>query len=106
MNMTLRWGRVSHAAGYAQPTKTAISEKTCSAAKCIFVQNDAGTEVSDWHKSDTTETRFVPGTNLTKENAANLAGSSGAKDVVEGVCSCGDYIASFPILATHWGALV
>jgi len=42
----------------------------------------------------------------TKENAANLAGFNGAKDVVEGVCIFEHYIALFPILATHWGALV
>jgi len=43
---------------------------------------------------------------LTKENAANLAGFNGAQDVVEGVCNFAEYIALFPILATHWGALV
>jgi hypothetical protein len=44
--------------------------------------------------------------NSTKENAANLAGFNGVKDVVEGVYVYSDYIALFPILATHWGALV
>ena len=44
--------------------------------------------------------------NLTKENAANLAGLNGVKDVVEFVCFYSEYIAAFPILATHWGALV
>ena len=43
---------------------------------------------------------------LSKENAANLAGFNGAKDVVEGVYLYGDYIAAFPILAIHWGALI
>jgi hypothetical protein len=41
-----------------------------------------------------------------KENAATSAKVNGVKDVVECVCNCGDYIALFPILATHWGALV
>jgi hypothetical protein len=43
---------------------------------------------------------------LTKENAANLAGFNGVKDVVECVYLFGDYIAASPILAMHWGALV
>jgi hypothetical protein len=43
---------------------------------------------------------------LTNENAANLAGFNGVKDVVNCVYLCGEYIATFPILATHWGALV
>lgn len=43
---------------------------------------------------------------FSKENAANLAGFNGAKDVVEGVYLCGDYIAAFPILAIHWGTLI
>jgi len=40
----------------------------------------------------------------TKENAANLAGFNGVNDVVECVYLFGEYIALFPILATHWGA--
>lgn len=44
--------------------------------------------------------------NMTKENAATSAKVNGAKDVVESVCIAGEYIALFPILATHWGALV
>jgi hypothetical protein len=43
---------------------------------------------------------------IANENPGALAGASGAKDVVEGVCSYGEYIALFPILAMHWGALV
>ena len=43
---------------------------------------------------------------LTKENAANLAGFNGVNDVMECVYSYGEYIAAFPILATHWGALL
>ena len=43
---------------------------------------------------------------LTKENAATSAKVNGVKDVVEFVCFYGEYIAAFPILATHWGALV
>ena len=41
---------------------------------------------------------------LTKENAATSAKVNGVKDVMECVYSYGDYIALFPILATHWGA--
>ena len=44
--------------------------------------------------------------NGAKENAANLAGFNGAKDVVECVYLRGNYIAAIPILAMHWGALV
>ena len=43
---------------------------------------------------------------LEKENAATSAKVSGAEDVMKGVCSFSKYIALFPILATHWGALV
>ena len=43
---------------------------------------------------------------LTNENPGATAIASGAKDVVQGVYSCGEYIAAFPILAMHWGALV
>ena len=43
---------------------------------------------------------------MTKENAANLAGFNGVRDVVEFVYFFGDHIAVFPILATHWGSLV
>jgi hypothetical protein len=43
---------------------------------------------------------------MTNENAANLAGFNGAQDVVEGVCLFTQYIPLVPILATHWGALV
>jgi hypothetical protein len=54
--------------------------------------------VSNWHEADTTGTRFA----LTDD--PNLAGFNGVKDVVECVYSYCDYIALFPILATHWGA--
>ena len=40
-----------------------------------------------------------------KENAATSAKVNGVKDVVEFVYLYSDYIAAFPILATHWGAL-
>ncbi|MEC3861196.1 hypothetical protein VK792_07865 [Mesobacterium sp. TK19101] len=40
------------------------------------------------------------------ENPGATAIATGAKDVVEGVNSCREYIAAFPILAMHWGALV
>jgi hypothetical protein len=95
---------VSHLAGYADPTKTAIGKDTSFAVQCIEKQNFAGTCVSNWHKSDTAGTRFVLTDGQPKENAANRAGFNGVKDVVECVYSYGDYIALFPILATHWGA--
>jgi len=44
--------------------------------------------------------------NLTNENPGATAIATGAKDVVDSVNSCGEYIAAFPILAMHWGALV
>jgi hypothetical protein len=62
--------------------------------------------VSNLHKSDTTGTRFVLTDDPPKENAANLAGFNGAKDVVECVYQFEDHTATFPTLATHWGALV
>ena len=40
------------------------------------------------------------------ENPGATAIATGAKDVVEGVCSLPEYTALFPILAMHWGALV
>lgn len=40
------------------------------------------------------------------ENPGATAIATGAKDVVECVCCPGEYIALFPILAMHWGALV
>lgn len=41
-----------------------------------------------------------------KENPGATMVATGAKDVVGGVCYLPDYIAAFPILAMHWGALV
>lgn len=43
---------------------------------------------------------------IENENPATSAKVNGAKDVVTGVVNCGEYIAAFPILAMHWGALV
>ncbi|WP_295544484.1 hypothetical protein [uncultured Thiohalocapsa sp.] len=40
------------------------------------------------------------------ENPGATAIATGAKDVVEGVCSLPEYTALFPLLAMHWGALV
>ncbi len=42
----------------------------------------------------------------TNENPGATAIATGAKDVVEGVYLGGEYIAGFPILAMHWGALI
>jgi hypothetical protein len=69
----LRWGRVSHSPGYSTPEKTAIGQSTSLADKCNDLQNDAGTPVSDRHKIDTTESRFVPGSESAKENAVSGA---------------------------------
>jgi hypothetical protein len=74
--------------GYANPTKTAIDKDTCSAGKCSNVQNDAGTRASDWHKIDTTETRFVLGE---KENPGALAGASEATFLEKGVKPSGAF---------------
>ena len=105
----LRWGRVSHLAGYADPTKTAIAKGTSTADQCSEVQNNVGTCVSDWHKFDTTETRFVPVDDLPKENAATSAEVSGADLDFTHKNDCPIYIAeltaSHPIIATHWGFL-
>lgn len=43
---------------------------------------------------------------LIDKNPGATAIASGAKDVIEGVYLCGEYIATFPILAMHWGILV
>ena len=51
------------------------------------------------------ENSELPNLDLNK-NAATSAKVNGVKDVFEGVCFCGECIAIFPILATHWGALV
>ncbi len=40
------------------------------------------------------------------ENPGATAIATEVQDVVQGVCIAGDYIALFPILAMHWGALV
>ncbi len=40
------------------------------------------------------------------ESPGATAIATGAKDVVEGVCSGVECTALFPILAMHWGALV
>ena len=74
--------------GYAQPTKTTTTKDTCDAVKCSEMQNDAGTEVSDWHKSDTTETHFVHDVVQTKENAASGATDHGVKDHKKHDISC------------------
>jgi hypothetical protein len=50
---------VSHRRTYASPVKTAIGKGTSFACECSKEQNFAGTQVSDWHKTDTTGTRFV-----------------------------------------------
>ena len=42
---------------------------------------------------------------LTNENPGVLAGTTGVKDVLQGVRNSEDYTASFPILATHWGVV-
>ncbi len=78
MIWTLRWGRVSHLSGYAQPTKTAISKDTSILGECSEMQNFAGTEVSDWHKTDITETRFVLGDEAQPKNAAISVKVNGA----------------------------
>lgn len=44
------------------------------------MQNFAATSVSDWHKVDTTETRFVPDDDQPKESPDALAGANGAID--------------------------
>jgi hypothetical protein len=72
---------VSHLSEYADPTDTAIGTGTSFADQCSEKQNFAGTHVSDWHKSDTTETRFVPPDNQPKENAASSAKNTGVKDL-------------------------
>jgi hypothetical protein len=98
---------VSHLAGYADPTKTAIGKETCRVDKYSTAQNIA--ETCKNIGTDLTQRRSLPVLALSvssmvqKENAATSAKVNGVKDVVECVCYCGDYIALFPILATHWG---
>lgn len=70
--MTLRWGRVSHCRTYGTPVKTAIGKDTWFAEQCSKKQNFVRTRVSDWHKSDTTGTRFVPRVYQAHEFTASL----------------------------------
>ena len=57
--IALRWGRVSHLRVYGTPVKTATGKDACLADKCSFLQSDAGTHVSYWHKSDTIKSGFA-----------------------------------------------
>ncbi len=77
----LRWGRVSHCRTYVSPEKTATGKGPCNADKCSKKQNIAGTEVSDWHKSDTTGISGVA--DSANENPGALAGATEVKDVYE-----------------------
>jgi len=45
---------VSHRQTYGTAVKTATSKDTCYEDKCSLLQNEEGTHVSYWHKSDTT----------------------------------------------------
>ncbi len=74
------------------------------------MQNDAGTQVSDWHKIDTTETRFVLGNDLTKENAAADGPRNGVKSHKKHDISCEHstpkrdaFASEFPQLAASYG---
>jgi hypothetical protein len=79
-------------------SKTTLLKGGCGRCEAM------ATCVSNWHEADTTGTRFALTDDPPKENAANLAVFNGAKYVVNCVYLCGEYIATFPILATHWGA--
>jgi len=54
------------------------------------MQNNAGTGVSDWHKIDTSETRFVPGVDQPKKNPGALAGATEANQNKKRDISCGN----------------
>jgi hypothetical protein len=76
---------------------------------CSFNQLDKLTNHQEFAADNTGEKDGL--TNLfeigsTKENAANLAGFNGVKEVVEFVCFFQNNITAFPILATHWGTLL
>ncbi|WP_127113043.1 hypothetical protein [Shimia sediminis] len=60
---------------YVNPDKSAREKDTSNAENDAPNQNGARTCVSDWHKIDTTETRFVP---TEKGNAATSAKVNGA----------------------------
>jgi hypothetical protein len=49
----LRWGRVAQDGTYGIPEKSSIDKAVSSAGSCSDLQNDAGTEPKNWHKSDT-----------------------------------------------------
>ncbi|WP_073256047.1 hypothetical protein [Shimia gijangensis] len=59
---------------YENPKESAREKDALNAESDAPNQNGAGTCVSDWHKIDTTETRFVPSE---KENAATSAKVNG-----------------------------
>src|SRR6056297_663470 len=78
-----RWGGVSHVPDTRIPRKYASDKKGFHAGQCSLLQNDAGTEVSYWHKSDATGSDNV--LDLTNENPGSAATETGVKCAVEGV---------------------
>lgn len=86
MTYALRWGRVSRRWDYATPENKASGLGAYGAAPCSFAQNDAGTPQREWHKSDTANSRNVPGIfgpddAPKNENPGALAGATGAKSI-------------------------
>ena len=97
----LRWGRVSHRRTYENPKKTATDKGAYRARNRSVLQNDAGTRVSDWHKFDTTETRFVLGQTNKKPGAAVTA--TGLNIVLEVAILRKETSTPGPIIQAHWG---
>jgi hypothetical protein len=102
---------VSHLAGYANPTKTAIGKEACRVDKCSVAQNIAGTCKNIG--TNLTQRRSPPVLSLSansmwqKENAATSAKVNGAKDCEPLKNSLKNFMPDreprHPIIASHWG---
>jgi hypothetical protein len=102
---------VSHLAGYADPTKTAIGKKACRVDKCSAAQNIA--ETCKNIGTNLTQSRSPPVLSLSvnsmwqKENAATSAKVNGAESCEPIKNSLNIFMpdreSRHPIIATHWG---
>jgi hypothetical protein len=78
--MASRWGEVSRRWDYRKPEKTARGKVICGAECRTEVQNEVGTDDTDWHKSDTAGSQSVRNDmGLETKTAAPIAvGNGGA----------------------------
>jgi len=78
MNMSPRWGGVSHPYPYGNPEKTSSINGAYRDESCRDAQNVTGTSGKNWHKYGTGCSVSVPGEMETPEA---LAGATGAKSI-------------------------